>query len=221
MRRDLRLFIANDPRSVLIAYSKKGERYIRLSICALAWQGRPYLISGSHAETHGAQHINRPPPSGLVHPPLPNKSLFFIWSFLCISRSVMSSTQKASLDLLDDERNRTARQAIANVLNTELAEFTYAQILDGLPTQQSLLDSCNWMYDHPVITLKHVDLCDGFLEKARKFRSQFDPSTLEFDKNVSRFCMVTQALDSREGSPARQYSWFLGACCFPERPPRL
>ncbi|KAK1766304.1 hypothetical protein QBC33DRAFT_579124 [Phialemonium atrogriseum] len=71
-----------------------------------------------------------------------------------------------------------------NILTTELAEFTYAQILDGLPTQQAIFDSCQWIHDHPTCQLKHEKLCDGFLEKAREFRSHFDPSTLVFGKDV-------------------------------------
>ena len=88
------------------------------------------------------------------------------------------------LDTLHDKHGQAVRQALANILNTQLAEFTYAQILDGLPTKQSLLESCSLIFDHPVCKLKHTSLCDEFLEKACEFRSRFDPSSLVFDQDV-------------------------------------
>lgn len=89
------------------------------------------------------------------------------------------------LDLLDDEHVQTFKQALMNILMTDVAELTYAQILDGLPTEQSLHDSFVFMEGHPVYQLEHKEICEGYLEKAREFRSQFDPSSLLFDQAVS------------------------------------
>ncbi len=76
------------------------------------------------------------------------------------------------------------RLALANVLSTKLAELTYGQILDGLPTEQSLRDSFTYMKGHPVYELKHDRLCDGVVERVRQFRSDFEPSTLRFQDAV-------------------------------------
>lgn len=126
---------------------------------------------------------NIPNPSQL--PFLTKKAFLFLRCFDSRMTSTQQSKRMASLDVLDEERAQTVRRALMNILTTELAEFTYAQILDGLPTQQAILDSCQWIHDHPACQLKHEKLCDGFLEKAREFRSRFDPSTLVFGKDVS------------------------------------
>ena len=45
---------------------------------------------------------------------------------------------QASLDALENEHLQTFRRALMNVLSIDVAELTYAQILDGLPTKESL-----------------------------------------------------------------------------------
>ena len=100
--------------------------------------------------------------------------------------SVRQTSTQSGLDMLDDEHRQVFRRAFANVLKTKLAEFTYAQILDGLPTEETILETCDLIYDHPVFELKHTSLCDGVLEKVREFRSHFDPSTLVFDESVGQ-----------------------------------
>ena len=90
----------------------------------------------------------------------------------------------ASLDILDDERMQTFRRALQNILSTEIAEFTYAQLLDGLPTQESLKESYPPMRDHPVHELGHTTVCDGSLEKARELRSNIVFSDFSFDLHV-------------------------------------
>jgi hypothetical protein len=90
-----------------------------------------------------------------------------------------------SLDLLDQMHRRALEQAVRNILGTDVAETAYAQILDGLPTEQSLMDSYTFQEnDHPVFALKHVDVCPGFVDKARQFRSEFDPSQLRYQPRV-------------------------------------
>lgn len=87
-------------------------------------------------------------------------------------------------DVLDAEHKATFRQALMRLLSTPLAEFTYAQILDGLPTEQSFRDSYYFMHRHPVYELGHTELCKGFLKKARDFRAKFNPSDLRFNQSV-------------------------------------
>ena len=85
---------------------------------------------------------------------------------------------QASLDVLDEEREQTFRRALLNVLSTDVAEFTYSQLLDGLPTVDSLSESYPRMRDHPVHELEHVEVCDGYIEKAREMRSNIHFSDL-------------------------------------------
>ncbi|KAF5020031.1 hypothetical protein F66182_7967 [Fusarium sp. NRRL 66182] len=81
----------------------------------------------------------------------------------------VTQTQETSqaLCLLDDDHRHALDQAVRNVLNTEVAERAYAQILDGLPTKQSLTDSYPYVKDHPSYTANHVDICPGYVEKAQ------------------------------------------------------
>ncbi|RSL69030.1 hypothetical protein CEP54_002613 [Fusarium duplospermum] len=71
--------------------------------------------------------------------------------------------------------------AIKNVLSTELAQFTYAQIIDGLPT-----GGVSWdrrypgvFGEHPIDS-DHEELCPGAMEKAREFYIQWSPDILMF-----------------------------------------
>mgnify|MGYP004723268775 CR=1 FL=1 len=101
-----------------------------------------------------------------------------------------------SLDLIDDEHRHTLDQAVRNVLNTEVTEHTYAQILDGLPTEKSLTDSFPYFQDHPVYAINHADICPGYMDKARKFRKEFNLSQLQFEHKVTRtrFVHVTNCI---------------------------
>lgn len=75
--------------------------------------------------------------------------------------------------------------AIKNVLSTELAQFTYAQILDGLPTGDVSWDRryCGVFGAHPIDS-EHEELCPGALEKAQEFYQNWDPELLMFDPKV-------------------------------------
>lgn len=53
----------------------------------------------------------------------------------------LSSGAVASPDLLDKDHLQAFRRALLNILATDLAEFAYAQILDGLPTEQFFNES--------------------------------------------------------------------------------
>lgn len=44
----------------------------------------------------------------------------------------------------------------------------------------SLSKSCPQMREHPVHELGHVELCDGFIEKARQVPSNVDMSRFSF-----------------------------------------
>jgi hypothetical protein len=89
-----------------------------------------------------------------------------------------------NLDLLDESHYQILERAVKNILSTESAEVTYAQILDGLPRSQAIKESLQYVEDHPVYALSHNEICPGYLEKARKFRDEFDVSQLRFQGKV-------------------------------------
>lgn len=111
--------------------------------------------------------------------------------------ALYNPTQEGSnLDILDNDNRNTLDRAVRNVLGTEPAERAYAQILDGLPTEQSLRDSQDYVKDHPVHSTEHSEICPGYKEKAREFRNGFDLSQLQFESKVrSSRSMLTDILN--------------------------
>jgi len=89
-----------------------------------------------------------------------------------------------TFDLLDDEHERSLRRGVMNILSTDVAEVAFAQLFDGLPTEQSLRDSSPPLNGHPVFELRHSDPCEGFLAKAREFRTRLDLSQLRFSQKL-------------------------------------
>ena len=76
-------------------------------------------------------------------------------------------------------------RAITNTLATDIAEETFAQILDGLPTAHVALDAgSDPLPDQHPLFHAHEELCPGFLEKIRELRRQFDPETLQLEATV-------------------------------------
>ncbi|KAK3293434.1 uncharacterized protein B0H64DRAFT_326608 [Chaetomium fimeti] len=90
-------------------------------------------------------------------------------------------TRQLSVADLDGEHYQLLVRAIERILTTELAEFTYAQIIDGLPTGDVACDSTVAPYDGHPIDHAHEQLCPGMLDKAREFRDGFRPEVLTFD----------------------------------------
>ncbi|KAG8158740.1 hypothetical protein KVR01_011183 [Diaporthe batatas] len=84
-----------------------------------------------------------------------------------------------SLADLDGEYLASLKQAMTNLLSTPLAEFAYAQIIDGMPTRDSYFGPRHCHKGAPV--LNHLELCPGIMEKTRAFRSQFDVLSLNFE----------------------------------------
>jgi hypothetical protein len=79
----------------------------------------------------------------------------------------VANAEFAFLDLLS---------VIEGVLATELAETTYAQIIDGLPIGDVAYDTRVPPYPGYVISYAHEELCPGMLDKAREFRDSSDRS---------------------------------------------
>ncbi|KAG4278931.1 hypothetical protein FPRO04_06252 [Fusarium proliferatum] len=99
--------------------------------------------------------------------------------------------RQLAMHTLDEPHQDTVRSAIARILDTDVAEITYAQIIDGLPLGEVAFESRGGMPhdDHP-INHCHDKLCDGILNRTREFHRTFDPAVLQFD---SRLLLTFQA----------------------------
>jgi hypothetical protein len=91
---------------------------------------------------------------------------------------------RISLNKLDAAHRSVLVRAIDNVLATENAIFTYAQIIDGLPIADVAWDrrSPGLWGDHPLD--EHEELCPGALDKAREVCPQWNPDMLAFAPRV-------------------------------------
>lgn len=106
---------------------------------------------------------------------------------------------EVSIEVLDPEHYHALVKAIRNILSTELAELSIAQLIDGLPLMISVFESrgCLIGKGHPL--LEHETLYDGALQQAKQLRDGFDPAVLSFSSKVCtlsrlRFetCMVIE-----------------------------
>lgn len=75
-------------------------------------------------------------------------------------------------------------RAVSNVLSTDIAKITYAQIIDGLPLASVAQDTGYELPNGHPLHNGHKDLCPGVLEKTEEFRARFDPGSLQLDMNV-------------------------------------
>ena len=88
------------------------------------------------------------------------------------------------------EHHRIFLQALSRVTSSELADDTFSQIVDGLPTwdtayheRRSIRKTTINHAGHPL--RKHVRICDGAMEKMKIIKSQFDTEAIPFDGRVS------------------------------------
>ncbi|KAJ4265274.1 hypothetical protein NW762_004559 [Fusarium torreyae] len=91
--------------------------------------------------------------------------------------------QRVQFRNIHSEHHRIVlHRAIKNVLSTELAQLTYAQIIDGLPTGDVSWDrrSSGVFGDHPIDS-GHDELCPGALERAQGYYEQWNSDILMFD----------------------------------------
>lgn len=103
---------------------------------------------------------------------------------------------RVSFDAITSNHHRKVLdKAIRNVLSTELAIFTYAQIIDGLPIADVAWDRRlpGIMGEH--IIDDHEILCPGALEKAQEYHENWQPSSLMFDPEVGRFQQLLNLTD--------------------------
>lgn len=91
----------------------------------------------------------------------------------------------SNVSVLDAAHAAAFQQTLTRILSSHVAEFTFSEILDGLPTEESYLDFHLRIAGHPVFELKHTSICPGVVQRIRKFREAFDPLTLSFSSSVS------------------------------------
>jgi hypothetical protein len=104
--------------------------------------------------------------------------------------------RRVSFDAIaSDHHRRVLDKAIRNVLSAELAIFTYAQIIDGLPIADVAWDRRlpGIMGEH--IIDEHEILCPGAIEKAQEYYDNWQPYNLMFDPEVGRYQKPLSATD--------------------------
>ena len=100
---------------------------------------------------------------------------------------VQHAISAATLEALTDTHRDIFTRAVRNVLSTNTAEETYAQVLDGLPL--SKVERDRWSHyticaSHPLHN-NHKTLCPGVLERLRQLHDQIDVGqVLKFDSKV-------------------------------------
>lgn len=106
-------------------------------------------------------------------------------SFACNSHfgvpTILCAMQ--SLDHLAIEHLQPLRRALINFLSAPISEFTYAQIIDGMPTSDVYATDHN--FRDGLAVSDHEELCPGSIEKARAFRADFNVLDLVFKSKVS------------------------------------
>jgi hypothetical protein len=100
---------------------------------------------------------------------------------------MLEEPSNMNVSVLDPEHAESFKQALDRLLSTDVAEVTYSEIVDGLPTIDSFFD---FHFEpehegHPVLALDHASLCPGVVERTREFREQFDALQLTLPSAVS------------------------------------
>ncbi|KAH6624779.1 hypothetical protein B0J18DRAFT_449986 [Chaetomium sp. MPI-SDFR-AT-0129] len=91
---------------------------------------------------------------------------------------------RVAIEVLDLDHYHPLTRVLSNVLSTDLAQVTYAQLIDGIPMVGTAWDMRAYLLfkDHPLVA--HDKLCEGAMERAQVFCSTFNPVMLQFDSLV-------------------------------------
>jgi hypothetical protein len=93
------------------------------------------------------------------------------------------SVDMATIGVLETEHQKVLVRSLMRVFETDVAERTFAEIIDGLTTIESYQDF-HWPQEgHPAT--QHLELCPGMIEKARQLRSDLPVTSLTFPLPVS------------------------------------
>jgi len=113
-------------------------------------------------------------------------------------RNVEWKPRRLSLEGFEGKHRDDLERAIRNVLSTEIAETTFAQVVDGLPVASVDGDRCHGHLSglHPLRD-KHVDLCPGVLERTKQLYDEFDVNLITFEAKASAARDLLVAADRR------------------------
>jgi hypothetical protein len=100
----------------------------------------------------------------------------------------MASAERAGPGVLDAEHYEALSRALRNVLHTDLALDTYAQMIDGLPTERTARVEYSICQDARHVISQHQQICPGAEDKAIEFRDGFSVDDLEFSSEVITSC---------------------------------
>lgn len=87
-------------------------------------------------------------------------------------------------EILDQPHQARFCRAIRNILHSKPAEFTFAQLVDGLPLEKVAHSSVALLFESPV--REHETLCPGAMDKASAFRDSFEPASLDLPVDVMK-----------------------------------
>jgi hypothetical protein len=76
---------------------------------------------------------------------------------------------------------------VSRVLHTDIAEVTYAQIVDGIPLSEVARDARRRPPPQHPIHHAHKELCPGVRERTQEFRDGFSLKSIRFDSQVSSY----------------------------------
>ncbi|KAL2754229.1 hypothetical protein ACRALDRAFT_1063132 [Sodiomyces alcalophilus JCM 7366] len=93
-----------------------------------------------------------------------------------------SQGSAGGISLLDDDYRRCFERALMRILQAEVAEETYAEILDGIPTAASFREFTFSYQGHP--SMDHPEIDPGALARAREFRLAFDATSVELPRTT-------------------------------------
>ena len=94
---------------------------------------------------------------------------------------------KSTVQCLGERHQYILVHAVFNVLSTEIAELTLAQIIDGLPLSRvakDTYDNGSSVSDGHPLHVRHTELCPGTIESTREVCVKFNTKLLEFDRQV-------------------------------------
>lgn len=114
-------------------------------------------------------------------------------------RNTITRFRKTNIDTLDVPHRNAVAAAVSRILSTEIAETTYAQIVDGLPFPGVLTDVYGDLIcpDHPIHQHKQHE--NDTLDIVRRLHDEFDPHILQFDVPVSYLRLIPPRLSTGIG----------------------
>jgi hypothetical protein len=101
-----------------------------------------------------------------------------------------SEVRQLAIEALDGPHREFLESALSRVLSTEIAEVTYAQIIDGLPLAEVANDrGTKPPIGHPIHDV-HKELCPGVLDRVREFRNNLSPDIIQYDSRVRKYIIL-------------------------------